>query len=133
MNKIKVLDDLKTYREKAKDIVSKKYSAGTKVIIGMGTCGKAAGASEVRAEVLDELQKRNVEDVISVNHTGCIGMCDYEVLLDVMRPGEGRVTYGRVTPRDVSRIVGEHVINGRIVEDKVLCKISEEELKNVFI
>ncbi|UMZ72772.1 (2Fe-2S) ferredoxin domain-containing protein [Natranaerofaba carboxydovora] len=132
MKKIQVLDDLKTYREKAKDTVSKDYSEGIKVIIGMGTCGKAAGAAEVRAEVLNELQKRKVED-ISVNQTGCIGMCDYEVLLDVMRPGEGRVTYGRVTPRDISRIVGEHVINGRIVEDKVLCKISEEELKNVLI
>jgi len=52
-------------------------------------------------------------------------MCEREVLLDVVRPGEDRVTYGRVIPRDISRIVGEHIVNGRVVEDLVVGRIAE--------
>ena len=85
----------------------------------MGTCGIAAGAREVLTAILNELDKRGIKDV-AVETTGCIGMCQYEPLVDIIRPGEPRVTYGNVKPEDVSRIIAEHLINGNIVWEKVI-------------
>ncbi len=82
--------------------------------MGMGTCGIAAGAREVLNEVMAELARRGIDNV-SVQTTGCIGMCQNEPLLDVVRGGQ-RVTYGLVKPEDVPLIVSEHVVNGRVVE-----------------
>ena len=85
-----------------------------KIVVGMGTCGIAAGAREILTEVMAELSRRNI-DGVAVQTTGCIGMCQDEPLLDVIRGGQ-RVTYGRVKPEDVSLIIAEHVVNGRVVD-----------------
>ena len=98
---------------------------GTKIIIGMGTCGIAAGAREVMSAVLNELAVRKLNDV-QVQQTGCIGMCEKEVLVDIVRPGEPRITYGKVKPEDVKKIIAEHVVNGRIVEEMVVGKIMQD-------
>jgi NADP-reducing hydrogenase subunit HndB len=121
---VKTIEDLKQLREKFKSETQMHYSNGIQVIVGMGTCGIAAGAREVMTAILDELSKRNLKDV-TVRQTGCIGMCEKEVLVDVVRPGEPRITYGKVRPVDVPKIIGEHVINGRIVKDLVVGKITE--------
>ncbi len=112
--KIKSLDDLRKIRENSKDLSSARSGGETSVIVGMGTCGIAAGAREVLNEVMAELARRGIDNV-SVQTTGCIGMCQNEPLLDVMRDGR-RVTYGLVKPEDVPLIVSEHVVNGRVVE-----------------
>ena len=99
----------------------------------MGTCGIAAGAREVMKAVLDELAVRHLTDV-QVQQTGCIGMCEKEVLVDVVRPGEPRITYGKVKPADVKKIkpadvkkiIAEHVVNGRVVQELVVGKIEQE-------
>lgn len=117
--KIRSLDDLRKIKESSKDLTSARSGGSTRVIIGMGTCGIAAGAREVMTAVLEELDKRGLTDV-AVETTGCIGMCQKEPLLDVIRPGEPRITYGDVTPADVERIIGEHLVEGKIVEDKVV-------------
>ena len=114
--KIKSLADLRRIKETCTDLTSTR-STGTKtVVIGMGTCGIAAGAREIMDEVLKELQRRGISDV-SVQTTGCIGMCQLEPLLDVIIPNKERITYGKVTRDDVKRIIAEHVVNGRIVTD----------------
>ena len=120
--KITSLDDLRKIRENSKDLSSARSGGGTTVIVGMGTCGIAAGAREVMSAILDELSARKMQNV-HVEQTGCIGMCEKEVLVDVLRPGEDRITYGKVTPADAKRIVDEHVINGQIVKDKVVARI----------
>lgn len=112
--KIKNLDDLRKLREASRDLSSARSGGDTMVIVGMGTCGIAAGAREVLSEVMAELAKRNLDDV-AVQTTGCIGMCQHEPLLDVVRGGQ-RVTYGHVTKEDVPTIIAEHVVNGRVVE-----------------
>ena len=117
--KIKNLDDLRKIRENSKDLSSARSGGETSVIVGMGTCGIAAGARAVMEAVMEELNKRGLKDV-SVEGTGCIGMCQQEPLLDVIRPGEPRITYGRVTVQDVPRIVSDHLVNGRIVEDRLI-------------
>ncbi len=121
---MKSLAELHALRDKLKGDLKIRKNSGTKIIIGMGTCGIAAGAREVMAAVLEELARRNLTDV-HVQQTGCIGMCDKEVLLDVLRPGEPRITYGNVKPEDVGRIIASHVVNGNIVEDKVIAKIEQ--------
>lgn len=123
MNKLLTMEDLRALRKDALGEMTARQTCDIQVIVGMGTCGIAAGAREVVTELLKELQRRNIKDV-SVTKTGCIGMCEREVLLDVVRPNEDRVTYGRVVPRDVSRIVGEHIVNGRIVEGLVVGRIT---------
>ena len=121
---MKSLADLQALREKLKADIKLRRSEGTVVVVGMGTCGIAAGAREVMSAVLEELAVRKLVDV-QVRQTGCIGMCEKEVLVDVIRPGEPRITYGKVRPEDVKKIIADHVVNGRIVEELVVGKIEE--------
>lgn len=123
---MKSLADLHALREQLKADIKLRKSTGTKIIVGMGTCGIAAGAREVMSAILDELAIRKLDDV-QVQQTGCIGMCEKEVLVDVLRPGEPRITYGKVTPADVRKIIADHVVNGRIVEELVVGKIEDND------
>ncbi|KUK39643.1 MAG: NADP-reducing hydrogenase subunit HndB [Synergistaceae bacterium] len=119
MPKIRNLEDLRKIKESAKDLTAARSGGRTRIIVGMGTCGIAAGAREVMTAILAELEKRGIKDV-AVETTGCIGMCQFEPLVDVIRPGEPRITYGNVSPEDVPRIIAEHLINGNVVTDKVI-------------
>lgn len=119
---IKSLEDLRKIKAQSQQSTEARNSSNTQLIIGMGTCGIAAGARDTMTAVLEELAKRNLHDV-TVLQTGCIGMCQKEPLLDVVRPGEDRVTYGPVYAKDVARIITEHLVNGNIVEDLVVAKI----------
>ena len=123
---IKSLEDLRKIKAESQLQTKARKGNDTQVIIGMGTCGIAAGAREVMTAVLEELAKRNLNNV-SVLQTGCIGMCQKEPLMDIVRPGEDRVTYGPVYPTDVPRIIAEHLVNGNIVEDLVVAKIPNKE------
>lgn len=82
---------LKKYREEAQKQISARTAEETRVIVGMGTCGIAAGARDVMKAILEEVNNRNLQ--IDVSQTGCIGMCEQEPLVDVQRPGEQRVTW----------------------------------------
>jgi len=124
--KITSLEDLRKIKEDAQHKTEVRKNSDTQIIIGMGTCGIAAGARAVMTAVLEELAKRNLTNV-AVLQTGCIGMCQKEPLLDVVRPGEDRVTYGPVSPSDVPRIIAEHLVNGNVVEDLVVAKIPNKE------
>lgn len=119
---MKTIEDLKRLREQLKSQNNVRHEGGIQIIVGMGTCGIAAGARQVMTAILDEVAKRQLQTV-KVSQTGCIGMCEKEVLVDVVRPGEPRITYGRVTPADVPRIIAEHVVNGRIVDELAVGKI----------
>lgn len=123
---IKSLEDLRKIKAQAKQETEARRSNEIQVIIGMGTCGIAAGARDTMTAVLEELAKRSLQGV-TVLQTGCIGMCTKEPLLDIVRPGEDRVTYGPVYAADVPRIIREHLVNGNIVEDLVVAKISNKE------
>ena len=88
----------------------------TRVVIGMATCGIAAGASPVMLAFMDEIQKRQLPHV-TVSQTGCVGMCRLEPMVDVIVPGKEKVTYVHVKPEMVPRIVAEHIVNGRPVQE----------------
>lgn len=121
---MKSLAELRELREKVqKEMDLRSNNDKPKIIIGMGTCGIAAGARNILQAVLDEISKRNLN--VSVTQTGCIGMCEKEPLLDVQLPGKKRVTYGNLEVKDVKRIIVEHVINGNVVEDLVIARFDD--------
>ena len=114
---MKSLADLEAIRARTlENINMRKDENAARVVIGMATCGIAAGARPVMLAFMDEIQKRNLQHV-TVIQTGCIGMCRYEPMLDVILPGQDKVTYIHVTPDMVPRIVTEHIVNGRPVEE----------------
>ncbi len=119
---IKSLEDLQKIKAQSLENTKAKRENITQIIVGMGTCGIAAGARNVMNTAMEEVEKRKLAN-IEVLQTGCNGMCQNEPLLDVIRPGEDRITYGPVLPTDVARIISEHVVNGNIVEDLVIAKI----------
>ncbi|MCX7971102.1 MAG: (2Fe-2S) ferredoxin domain-containing protein [Negativicutes bacterium] len=121
---MKSLEDLKKLREKLQAGNAVRQGGSTQIIVGMGTCGIAAGAREALNAIMDEIAKRKLRDVV-VRQTGCIGMCEKEPLVDVVREGEARITYGHVTPEVARKIVAEHVVNDRIVDENVVAKLTD--------
>ena len=87
-----------------------------RVVVGMATCGIAAGARPVLTAFLDEVGKRNLENV-SVTQTGCIGVCRLEPIVEVYVPGQEKVTYVKLTADMVPKIVSEHLVNRRVVTE----------------
>ena len=87
-----------------------------RVVVGMATCGIAAGARPVMLSFMDEINKRGLSQV-TVSQTGCIGMCRLEPMVDVYVPGKEKVTYVHMTPEKVGRVVAEHIVNGRPVTE----------------
>ncbi|MGB9880827.1 MAG: (2Fe-2S) ferredoxin domain-containing protein [Anaerolineae bacterium] len=121
MPKLKTLEDLKKLREEAQQDIKVRLETGTKITVGMGTCGIAAGARETMHAILEELKKRNIE--AHVTTVGCIGMCIKEPLVDIEQAGKPRITYGNVKPDMVPRIIEEHLIKGNVVEEWVVGRL----------
>lgn len=115
MPRVKSVEDLKRIREETQHTLKVRLETGTRIIIGMGTCGIAAGARDVMHAVLEELDRRNIE--AHVETVGCIGMCASEPLVDIEQAGQPRITYGKVKPSMVPRLIEEHLVNGRVVEE----------------
>lgn len=124
MPQIKSLEELRRLRERLeRDMTTRKHT-GTTIIVGMGTCGIAAGARETMRAILEELRARDME--VNVTTVGCIGMCSKEPLVDIVQAGKPRVTYGNVTPDMVPRLIEEHLVKGQVIEEWVVGRLSEE-------
>jgi NADP-reducing hydrogenase subunit HndB len=120
MSTIKSLDDLKKIREQALEKRKVKTAEGkAQVTVAMGTCGIAAGARETMKAVLETIEKDNISGII-VSQTGCIGLCEREPIVQVTVGEEPKVTYGKVTPDVVRRIMKEHIGLGKIVTENVI-------------
>ncbi|MGE5633110.1 MAG: (2Fe-2S) ferredoxin domain-containing protein [Caulobacteraceae bacterium] len=114
---MKSIQELEEIRKKTLETINvRKDRSGTRVVVGMATCGIAAGARPVLLAIMDEVKKNNLSDVI-VAQTGCIGMCRLEPIVEVYRPGEEKVTYIKVNPSKAIRIVNEHVKQGKVVDE----------------
>ncbi|MDR3577127.1 MAG: (2Fe-2S) ferredoxin domain-containing protein [Anaerolineaceae bacterium] len=120
MATVKSLEDLKRLREDALEKRKAKTASGqAQVIVGMGTCGIAAGARETMKAILDEIEKDSLSGII-VTQTGCIGMCEREPIVQVVVGEQPKVTYGKVTPEVARMIMKDHVVGGKVVEDHVI-------------
>ena len=115
---MKSLAELKAIRDKTRASVTLRENAeaGTRVMVGMATCGIAAGARPVLNAFVEEVAKRGLQDVM-VTQTGCIGICQYEPVVEVVTPGQEKVTYVKMTPEKAVRVVNDHLVNGNVVSE----------------
>ncbi len=115
---MKSLAELQAIRDKARETMSLRngQQEGIRVVVGMATCGIAAGARPVLNAFVEEITKRHLDNVV-VTQTGCIGMCQFEPIVEVLVPGKEKVTYGKVSPDKVATIVTDHLVNGNPVAD----------------
>ncbi|HEC33435.1 MAG TPA: NADH-quinone oxidoreductase subunit NuoF [Chloroflexi bacterium] len=129
MSKLKTVEDLKCFREEARRSIQSRNEATTRIIVGMGTCGIAAGAGAVLQAMLDELTKRDVEaDVTTV---GCIGMCSSEPLVDIVKPDCPRISYKNVTPQAALELINDYVIGDDPRPDLALAVIGEDSYDGI--
>ena len=112
---MKSLSELDAIRERMKGKVVNVSS--TRVVVGMATCGISAGARPVLDALTDEVKKQQLADRITVSQTGCIGICQYEPVVEVHEPGKEKVTYVKMTPDKARRVVEEHLKNGSVVAE----------------
>ncbi|MCK5463848.1 MAG: NADH-quinone oxidoreductase subunit J/K, partial [Bacteroidales bacterium] len=123
------IDDLKDLREKAREARSDREEKKTSIILGMGTCGIAAGAHDVAAEVQSELKKHKIS--AEVFNVGCIGMCHNEPLLDIQQPGLPRISYKNVKPAMVGKIIEKHLVQGEYNKRWIYGQLSTENGKSI--
>ncbi len=106
---MKSLDELKALRDKAKlSVKERTEQEGFRVVVGMATCGIAAGARPVMTALLDEVAKQNLENV-TVTQTGCIGICRYEPIVEVTDNEGKKVTYIKMTPDKAKTVIEQHI------------------------
>ena len=115
---MKTLEELMALRDAAKAQMTAREDSSkiTRIVVGMATCGIAAGARPVMNKFVDEVAKRGLNNV-TVAQTGCIGMCQYEPIAEVLVPGEEKVTYVQLNEEKVAKIVLEHIVNGNPVAE----------------
>ncbi|WP_322200314.1 (2Fe-2S) ferredoxin domain-containing protein [Acutalibacter intestini] len=115
---MKSLAELQAIRDKARASVNirENAEAETRVLVGMATCGIAAGARPVLTAFVEEVAKRGLKDTM-VTQTGCIGICQYEPVVEVITPGKEKVTYVKMTAEKAVRVVNDHLVNGNVVTE----------------
>ncbi|MGN0505678.1 MAG: (2Fe-2S) ferredoxin domain-containing protein [Lachnospiraceae bacterium] len=115
---MKSLEELRAIREKMQGQIGLRSEADahTRVIVGMATCGIASGARPVLTALSDAVLSKNLTDV-SVTQTGCIGLCQYEPIVEVLQPGKEKVTYVKMTPEKALEVVEQHLIRGQVVTE----------------
>ncbi len=120
MSTIKSLEDLKKARDEAlKKRELKATSGAIQVIVGMGTCGIAAGARDAMKAILETIEQDSISGVI-VTQTGCIGLCEKEPIVEVIVGEQPKVIYGKVSPELARKIMKEHVVDGKVVTSNVI-------------
>ena len=111
---MKTVQDLEEIRKNTFNRVNQGTNRkSTRIVVGMATCGISAGADEVFEAIVDEVSKLGLSNVI-VAKTGCIGVCRLEPIVEIIRPGEEKVTYVKMSPYKARRVVASHVLVGTV-------------------
>ncbi len=115
---MKSLAELQAIKERTlKNMTARSDSEeNTRIVVGMATCGIAAGARPVLNAFTEEIARRSLKGV-TVSQTGCIGMCQYEPIVEVFVPGQEKVTYVQMSADKVAKVVNDHIVNGNIVTE----------------
>ena len=116
---MKSLAELEAIKNKIKNQVDVRKDTDEdtiRIVVGMATCGIAAGARPVLSALVDEVGKRGLSHV-TVAQTGCIGMCRLEPIVEVLEPGQDRVTYVKMTEEKAKKVIAEHIVNGNVVTE----------------
>jgi NADP-reducing hydrogenase subunit HndB len=120
MSGVKSLEELKRLKEEALQKREAKATSGhAQIVVGMGTCGIAAGARETMKTILDVIEEEDLSGII-VTQTGCIGLCEWEPIVEVSVGGSPKVMYGKVSSEKARKIMKQHVVGGKAVSELVI-------------
>ncbi len=115
---MKSLAELAAIREKMQNkVVIREGEAATRVVVGMATCGIAAGARPVLNAFVEGVTSAGLSDKVTVTQTGCIGICQYEPVVEIFEEGKDKVTYVKLDAEKAKKIVEEHLKGGKVVEE----------------
>ncbi len=124
---MKSLAELEAIKNKMKNQVGMRKEDDahtTRIVVGMATCGIAAGARPVLSALVEEIGKRGLSHV-TVAQTGCIGMCKLEPIVEVLVPGQDKVTYVKMDAEKAVKVVSEHIVNGRVCTEYTIGAVEE--------
>ena len=115
---MKSLAELEKIRNQtlAKINLRKDDTDSIRVVVGMATCGIAAGARPVMKSIMDEIEKRNISNCY-VTQTGCIGVCRLEPIVEVYLPGSEKITYVKMDAEKAVKVVNETIVNGKVIDE----------------
>lgn len=123
---MKSLAELQAIKAKMQDkVVLREGSGEMRVVVGMATCGIAAGARPVLNAFVEAVSNAGLSGKVTVSQTGCIGICQYEPVVEVFESGKERVTYVKMTADKVKRIVDEHLKDGKVVAEYTISNYKE--------
>ena len=115
---MKSLAELQAIKDKMKDkVILREGANDIRVVVGMATCGIAAGARPVLSTLVEEVNKEGISDKVTVSQTGCIGLCQLEPIVEVFEAGKDKVTYVKMTSEKAKRVVEEHLKGGKVVNE----------------
>ena len=115
---MKSLAELAAIKAKMQDkVVIREGEGATRVVVGMATCGIAAGARPVLSAFVEGVANNNLTSKVTVTQTGCIGICQYEPVVEIYEDGKDKVTYVKLDADKAKRIVEEHLVGGQVVNE----------------
>ena len=115
---MKSLAELAAIREKMQNkVIIREGVNATRIVVGMATCGIAAGARPVLNAFVEEVNYQNLADSVTVTQTGCIGICQYEPVVEVFESGKDKVTYIKMTPDKAKEVIEKHIKGGNVVTE----------------
>ncbi len=118
---MKSLEELAAIRERMQSkVVLREGSGDIRVVVGMATCGIAAGARPVLNAFVEEVNREGLSDKVTVTQTGCIGICQFEPVVEVFEAGKEKVTYVKMTPEKAKEVVEKHLKGGKVITDYVI-------------
>ena len=124
---MKSLAELQALRDKVKSNmgIREDDTGNTRVVVGMATCGIAAGARPVLQAFTEEVAKRNLQN-LTIAQTGCIGICQYEPVVEIMEPGKEKVTYVKMTAEKAAQVVANHLVNGNVMTEYTIGAVAQK-------
>lgn len=123
---MKSLAELQAIKDKMKDkVILREGTGDVRVVVGMATCGIAAGARPVLNTFVEEVNKAGLNEKVSVSQTGCIGICQFEPVVEVFEAGKDKVTYVKMTPEKAKRVVEEHLKGGKVISEYTIAANNE--------
>ncbi len=123
---MKSLAELAAIKERMKDkVVIREGSGEIRVVVGMATCGIAAGARPVLAAFVEGVAKAGLADKVTVTQTGCIGICQYEPVVEVYTSDTEKTTYVKMDAEKAARVIEEHLKNGNVVSEYTINNVAK--------
>ena len=120
---MKSLAELQAIKERMKNkVVLREGGQEIRVVVGMATCGIAAGARPVLQSLVEQVNELGLGENVTVSQTGCIGLCQYEPIVEVFKAGEEKITYVKMDAEKAARVAKEHLKDGKVVSEYTIAE-----------